>query len=113
MSKLKTNKKSYRKIFKLFFLLFCLCINAISLHAQEQKPTCQNFSIGLNVGQYKNDFAVGVNITSPYFWEGITAIRLTASENTFEYLPIGKTEYERSPYYNLRLGLTLKSDSLC
>ncbi len=63
------------------------------------------FSYGFNLNQYQDDFGLGLNITSSYFWHNRMAVRLKANYQWLEHIPISGTEYTWTGYENVQLGL--------
>jgi hypothetical protein len=97
------------KSLKILFLLVGILTVNISTMISQTSPSADNFSAGVHVGQFKNDVFGGINITSPYFADKMLAIRVNANGKMFEYIPLEKTEYTRSSYYNLQLGLVIRN----
>lgn len=58
---------------------------------------------GFQLGRYQDDFAVGLNLTSPYFANGRAGVRLRGNVAFHEHLSGGTVTW--SPYGNVSLGL--------
>ena len=85
-------------LFSLMILLFF----SSSVFAQEQKKPNSGLGIGFQVNQFQDDFAFGLNMTSPEILNGNAAFRLKANQVYFEHLLDG--EYVWSGYQNVSLG---------
>jgi len=70
---------------------------------QAQEGLNKNFGIGGQVGQFQNDFGIGLNMTSPYFANEKMAVRLKGNLVWNEHLN-SNSETEWSSYSNLSLG---------
>ena len=85
-------------LFSLIMMLFF----GTSVFAQEQKTPDSGLGFGFQINQFQDDFAFGLNLTSPEILNGNAAIRLKANQAYFEHLLDG--EYVWSGYQNLSLG---------
>ena len=85
-------------LFSLIMMLFF----GTSVFAQEQKTPDSGLGFGFQINQFQDDFAFGLNLTSPEILNGNAAIRLKANQSYFEHLLDG--EYVWSGYQNLSLG---------
>ena len=87
-----------------FTLALCL-----ALMSQAQKNDFNHkMSLGFQLGQYQNDFGIGLNATSPLFFNNTTAIRLRGNLMWFEHLSTPgfiMVEKTWTPYSNLSFGI--------
>jgi hypothetical protein len=84
------------------------CVLIISALLLGQTGTAQNepsrkLSFGFNLGQYQQDFGLGLNLTSPYFLQDRMAVRLRANLMFHEHIENFETTW--TPYTNFTLGL--------
>ncbi len=63
----------------------------------------KKMSIGGQLGQYQNDFGIGLNVTSPYFSSASMALRFRGNLMFHQHLDQSKTVW--SSYSNFSLGL--------
>ncbi len=77
---------------------------AFGTQAQEKGSFSKKLGAGLQIGQYQNDFGIGLNLTSPYVLDKRVAIRLRGNLMWNEHLN-GESEVTWSPYSNLSLGV--------
>lgn len=84
------------------FSLMMLMYFGSSVFAQEQKKPNSGLGIGFQLNQFQDDFAFGLNMTSPEILNGNAAFRLKANQVYFEHLLDG--EYVWSGYQNVSLG---------
>lgn len=75
----------------------------LALQIQAQEGLNKNFGIGGQVGQHQKDFGIGLNLTSPYFANNKTAIRLKGNLVWNEHLN-SSSETTWSSYSNFSLG---------
>lgn len=83
-------------------ILFSTILVAFQMSAQEGLNT--NFGIGGQVGQLQNEFGVGLNLTSPYFANQKTAVRVKANMVWHEHLNSNSVA-TWTPYSNVSAGL--------
>lgn len=88
-----------------FSLVFIgLFAGILSVTAQETKSVYRTGTgIGFHLNQYQNDFGMGLNINSPYFWHKRMAIRLRTNLMYLEHLSNEETIW--SPYFSTSLGI--------
>ena len=73
-------------------------------HAQQQaEPFGQKMSFGFQLGQYQDDFGIGLNVTTPYFLHNRVAVRVRGNLMWHEH--VLNTETTWTPYSNLALGV--------
>ncbi len=80
-----------------------IVIVLLALQSQAQESFNKNFGIGGQVGQIQHDFGIGLNVTTPYFANNKTAVRLKGNLVWNEHLN-SNTETTWSPYSNFSLG---------
>lgn len=74
------------------------------VHAQEKPaPYGQKMAFGFQLGQYQEDFGIGLNVTSPYFLQNSVAIRVRG--NMMWHQHVLNTESTWSTYSNLSIGV--------
>lgn len=78
-------------------------IAIFAIQIQAQTGLNKNFGFGGQVGQHQNDFGIGLNVTSPYFANNKTAIRLKGNLVWNEH-PDRNFEATWTSYSNLSLG---------
>ena len=77
---------------------------ALTTYAQEKpQPFGQKMAIGFQLGQYQQDFGIGLNLTSPYFLYNSVAVRVRGNLMWHEH--VLNTETTWTPYSNLSLGV--------
>lgn len=86
---------------KLLILLPLLLLSS-SVFAQNPEKLSAGLGFGFQVSQFQDDFAFGLNITSPEILNGNAAFRLKANQVYFEHLLDGA--YVWSGYQNVSLG---------
>ena len=85
-------------------MVIAIAATLLTQQVQAQESLNRNFGIGGQVGQYQQDFGIGLHVTSPYFANGKTAVRLKGNLVWNEHLnSISETTW--SSYSNLALGL--------
>jgi hypothetical protein len=95
-------------------ITLCMCMAlTVTAYAQKEdkdmegRPTkaAQKIALGYHLTDVQNSFGVGLNITSPYFWESM-AIRLRANMQFLQHIPTAAPAATVwSPYGMLQLGL--------
>ena len=88
---------------KSFYRLFILVLIHSTLQTIAQQTPNTGFSVGFHLGQYQDDFNVGLNFTSPYFAGDYMAVRLRTNLMYHQHIDGLSTTW--SPYANLSLGL--------
>ncbi len=78
-----------------FFILFA--------GLAQENTLSKGFSFGFQLGQYQNDFGIGVNVASPYFLGNRVAIRAKGNFMWNEHLMDGKSTW--SEYTNASVGV--------
>ena len=85
-------------------MVIAIATTLLPLQGQAQDRLNRNFGIGGQVGQYQRDFGIGLHMTSPYFANGTSAVRLKGNLVWNEHLnSISETTW--TSYSNLALGL--------
>ena len=75
----------------------------LTLSTYAQTELSNNFGVGFQITQLQQDFGIGLNLTSPYFANGRSAIRLRANTMWNEHLNSdGETTW--TAYSNVSLG---------
>ncbi|MEA3317871.1 MAG: hypothetical protein U9R54_07930 [Bacteroidota bacterium] len=94
---------------KMKYLLLVVMLFAFFSAKTQNNENFENrssyFSYGFSIKQYQNDFGLGLNVTTPYFWNNRMAVRLKTSYLWYEHIPLNDTEYVWSGYQNIQFGL--------
>ena len=88
-----------KKLILFFLLIFCISEN---LKAQESQIS-NRLGLGFQLCQYQNDFGLGLNMTSPYFFYDHMAVRLRGNLVFYQHAQNNETVW--SPYSNFSLGM--------
>lgn len=70
----------------------------------ELPPRAANFSLGLTVNEFQNDFGLGIVLTTPYFAKNRFAIRVSANVAFFQGIPENETKADWIPYQAYKFG---------
>jgi hypothetical protein len=84
-----------------FIIAAIFCIGTLA-KAQESELS-KNFGFGFQLGQYQDNFGLGINLTSPFFAQDHLAIRVRGNVMWNEHL--ADQEMTWTPYSNLSIGV--------
>ncbi|MEQ8624886.1 MAG: hypothetical protein RJQ00_03285 [Vicingaceae bacterium] len=88
-------------------ILLCIVLS-FSSEVKAQPEEKSGLGFGFQLNQYQNDFGLGVNLSSPNFFNESMCIRLRANAMFNEYVNDEfKTDWE--PYANIMLGFSSAS----
>lgn len=87
---------------KIILLLITLISISSIVLGQNKNPISTGFGVGFQLGQIQDDFGIGINLTSPYFFEDKIAIRLRGNVAWNEHIDVIETTW--TPYTNLSIG---------
>lgn len=91
---------------KLYLLIELVVFGSIIINAQTTE-NANTLSYGFQLGQYQNDFGLGLNLTSPYFAKNTIAFRIRGNILWNEHILLENTVNNTvwSPYLNTSLGV--------
>lgn len=85
-------------------LIVAILIGFVQLSYGQEEELNSKFAVGFQIGQYQQDFGLGLNISSPYFADNRVAFRLRGNIMWNEHLdPDGLSTW--SNYSNLSIGI--------
>jgi len=89
----------------LFIFTIFLAIVSLTMAQGGRTPAKNHFEIGGQVNSFQNDYGLGINITSPYFYRGATAVRLSANYMWFQHNDLNSGNITWTPYYSFQFGI--------
>ncbi|MFH5831959.1 hypothetical protein ACG2F4_04625 [Halalkalibaculum sp. DA3122] len=90
------------------FIGIIIIITSINCTISAQQSGINNdFSFGIQVSQYQQDFGIGITVTSPYFANKKIALRARGNLMFHEHLQNQETTW--SPYLNATFGVAGKT----
>ena len=94
-----------KKVAFVLALLLILTAPAVVLAGDGAAPRNTRFALGYHLNNFRHDFGLGLNVTSPYFFNDRVAVRFSVNAAYFDGIPAGQTEDEWMPYAIYKLGL--------
>lgn len=88
---------------KKLILISIFIANCFFAVGQEKKAISNGFGVGFQLGQIQEDFGIGINITTPFFFENKVAVRLRGNMAWNEHLENQETTW--TPYTNFSIGV--------
>jgi len=88
----------------IFIFAIFLAIASYSMAQGGRTPAKNHIGIGGNLNNFQNDFGLGVNVTSPYFFQGATAFRVHANYMWLQHTKIDGSSTVWTPYYSFQFG---------
>ncbi len=88
----------------LFLIVIFIAIASFSMSQGGRIPAKNHIGIGMHLNNFHNDFGIGINVTSPYFYRGATAFRVHANYMWLEHIEINGVNTAWSPYYSFQFG---------
>lgn len=88
-------------------VLVIALLNVALIAKAQEEPIKSKFGIGFQLEQIQRDFGLGLNITTPYFFNSKMAIRLKGNYLWHDHLD-ASLEHTWSPYSNASLGMVYK-----
>ncbi len=94
------------KVSMIFLVLFGIATTISNAQNDNSKSEGlnKNFGLGFQLGQYQNDFGLGINMTSPFFVYDRLAVRVRGNFMWNEHLD-SNVETTWTSYSNLSLGV--------
>lgn len=89
----------------LIISILFIAIASLSMAQGGRTPSKNHISFGGHLNNYQNDFGLGIDVTSYYFFQGATAFRLRANYMWHEHPDINSGNITWSPYYNFQFGV--------
>jgi hypothetical protein len=99
------NQKLFNKISMLTLICAWVAVTPPA-HAEEEKISdpSTHFAIGFDIDSYSNNFGGGLNLSSPYFFDNISHVQLTADMAYVQGVKTGETTTTWAPYGLFKLG---------
>ena len=86
-------------------LISIILVSAFGFGHAQENTRANGFGFGMHLAQYQRDFGLGLNVTSPYFINDRTALRLRANMAWNEHLDTSN-EMTWSKYSSMSIGFT-------
>lgn len=85
-------------------ILLCIGIIAATFVKAQEVPQKNAVQLGFTIGQIQQDFGIGLNITSPYFFTQKVAFRVRGNFVFNEHLD-QNAQFTWTPYSNMTIGV--------
>ena len=88
----------------LLFIALFIATTSLAVAQGGMIPAKNHFGIGMHLNHYQNDFGLGLNVTSPFFFQGAMAYRLRANYMWLEHHEVNGGDATWTPYYSFQFG---------
>ncbi|MBN2344070.1 MAG: hypothetical protein JXX29_20650 [Deltaproteobacteria bacterium] len=73
----------------------------------DSHPRAKHLALGFELKDTNGDYGLGLDVNTPYFANGLMALRVRGALSWLEGVPAGETEFEWMPYGSVQLGFVL------